>query len=292
MVGLSIRINTSLAIFKASYISLLSYRIFTTIRVEQSTQIKSTHLVYYILYVFAVCRIRTYLGIQSKRVATQPNRSLDSPLYGTSMRSQGIPLATEVRIQGIEYVTFFVLFIISIYLYTRPPPPKPQAHRASRLSSLYQIVTSQDGHDGAGDLGDLADDVAAGAGLGAVFGVEVGVGEAASSPGSAGVGGLGGVAQAGDEEHEDEGGVVLREVGVRALREVEAVGLGVLGGQLLARVRRRVLDPAGLARDGCEDLVVGVDEDGRGRHGEDVAVVLWVSVLFGRLRVENGVAMC
>lgn len=113
----------------------------------------------------------------------------------------------------------------------------------------------------------MREDVPRRPGLGAVLGVGEGIGEAADDPGNASVGRPGGIAQAGYQEDGDEGGVVLGEVGVGALREVEVVGLGVPVGLLLARVGRGILDPARLSRAVGDVLVVGVDEDGRGSDG-------------------------
>lgn len=129
------------------------------------------------------------------------------------------------------------------------------------------MITSQSSHDSHSHLTNVRDDVARRAGPRAVLGVGEGVGEAADDPGSTSIGRKFGIAQAGYQEGRDEGGEVLGEVGVGTLRGVELVGLGVPVGLLLGRVGRGILDPACLAGAVGEALVVGVDEDGRGRDG-------------------------
>lgn len=79
--------------------------------------------------------------------------------------------------------------------------------------------------------------------------------------------------QAGDEQAGEEGSLVLDEVAVRPLCAVEAVGLRVLDGLLLARVGDRVLEAARLAGLGAEKEVQNVDEKGARGGDEDVAVV-------------------
>ncbi len=111
----------------------------------------------------------------------------------------------------------------------------------------------------------MGDDVAEQAARRTEVGVSEGVGDAADDPGAAGPGGLVRVAQPGDEEGRDEGGVVLTEVCVGALREVELVRLRVLLHLLFCRVGNRVRYPARLPRNRGQGLVDRVYEDAGGR---------------------------
>lgn len=59
---------------------------------------------------------------------------------------------------------------------------------------------------------------------------------------------------------------------MRALGAVELEDGGALRGLLFGSVRLRVLDATGLAGTGRKEEVVGVDEEGGRRDGQDVAV--------------------
>jgi hypothetical protein len=145
------------------------------------------------------------------------------------------------------------------------------------LRALCHMITRQDGHGGQSYLAKLRDDIAGQAAIGTKVGIGISVGAAAGNPGSTRRGCWARVTQAGNQEAGKKGRQVLSEVGMSALGEVEFVGLGVLLGLLLSSIRYRIFDAAGLARDGDQGLVVGVDEYGRGCDSQNVTVVVRIS---------------